>query len=208
MASPPSAAKLGAATPPARAIALDAPNTDAGAMERLFVLEAYNPGNVGNYVAAENLAAMRLMRQTIENRLKSPGEYGAKGAKTETDIVELGNQFAGFGSYPEFDASMSANLAGILAIANNPRHPQKADYAQFVKDAVTAATETVVPPTAKFADVTAWRTADHGPPGGRFSSLETIGGNTFYATRPVPPMPPKHIKHSQPRAHPVKRKSL
>ncbi len=186
------------------ALSLDAPNTDAGAMERLFLLEAYNPGNVGNYVASDNLTAMRLMRQTIENRLKSPGEYGAKGATSETDIVELGNQFAGFADYPALDAGMSANLAGILAIANNPRHPQQGDYAQFVRDAVSAATEAVVPAVAKYADVTAWRTSDHGAPGGRFTALETIGGNTFYATTPVPPMPPRHVKHRKPRAHGVK----
>ncbi len=102
-------------------------------MERLFLLEAYNPGNVGNYVATDNLTAMRLMRQTIVNRLKSPAEYGARGATTETDIVELGNQFAGFGTYPTLDAGMNANLTGILAIANNPRHSQQAAYAQFVR---------------------------------------------------------------------------
>ena len=113
MASPP-AAKPNAATLPAAAITLAAPNTDAGAMERLFLLEAYSPGNVGNYVAADNLTAMRLMRQTIENRLISPAEYGARGATTETGIVELGNQFAGFGSYPTLDAGMSANLTAIL----------------------------------------------------------------------------------------------
>ncbi len=175
-------------------------------MERLFLLEAYNPGNIGNYVASDNLTAMRLMRQTIENRLKSPGEYGARGATSETDIVELGNQFAGFGNYPTLDAGMSENLASILAIANNPRHPQQADYAQFIAGAITAATEAVLPAVAKYADVTAWRTADHSPPGGRFEALDTIGGNTFYATTPVPPMPPKHVKHSSPRAHPVRRR--
>ena len=110
-------------------------------MERLFILEAYNPGNVGNYVATENLGAMRLIGQTIENRLKAPAEYGARGASSETDVVELGNQFAGFGNYPTLDATMSGNLAAILAIATNSRHPQQADYAQFVKDAITAATK-------------------------------------------------------------------
>ena len=73
------------------ALALDAPTTNAGAMERLFLLEATTPGMAG-YLAAENLRAMRLMRQTIENRLTSPAEYGAKGANNETDIAELGGQ--------------------------------------------------------------------------------------------------------------------
>ncbi len=206
MASTGPAAKPAASKPQTAAIVLAPPNTDAGAMERLFVLEAYNPGNVGNYVASDNLPAMRLMRQTIENRLKSPIEYGARGATSETDIVELGNQFAGFGNYPTLDATMNANLTNILAIANNSRHPQQADYVQFLKDAITAATEALVPATAEYADVTAWRTEDHGAPKGRFKVLKTIGGNTFYSTAPVPPMPPKHIKHSKPRAHPVRQK--
>ncbi len=42
-------------------VQLDAPGTEAGAMERLFLLEATTPGP-RSYVASENLKAMRLMR--------------------------------------------------------------------------------------------------------------------------------------------------
>ncbi len=184
---------------PSKKATLDPPNTDAGAMERLFLLEAYTPGVRGSFVASDNLAAMRLMRQTIENRLRSPGEYGAASATSETDIIELGNQFAGFGDYPTLDASMTATLAATLAIANNPRHPLQAAYAQFVDDAITAATENVVPAVAKYPDVTAWRTHGSGSPGPRFKTLETLSGNTFYSTSPVPPMPRKHAKHKAPK---------
>ncbi len=38
--------------------------------------------------------------QTVEKRLKFPREHGARGARTTADIIDLGNQFAGFGSYP------------------------------------------------------------------------------------------------------------
>ena len=38
-------------------------NTDAGAMERLMLLETYSPGRVGFYDRDESLRAMRLMRQ-------------------------------------------------------------------------------------------------------------------------------------------------
>ena len=150
---------------PMRVMTLAPPNTDAGAMERLFILEAYTPGVRGSYVALENLQAMRLMRQTIENRLKSPGEYGAKDASSETDMIELGNQFAGFGSYPTFDAAMTARLSATLSIANNARHSLQAAYAAFVGDAITAATESIDPAVAKYADVTAWRTHDSASPG-------------------------------------------
>lgn len=167
-------------------------------MERLFLLEAVTPAYVGTYDPVHNLAAMRLMRQTLENRLKAPAQYGARGAATETDIIELGSQFAGFSSYPALSAGMTANLRQMLDFANNSRHPLHDAYAAFVKDAITAATEAITPPTAKYADVTAWRTQDSGSPGAGFHALETLSGNTFYATNPVPPLPAKHARHRRP----------
>lgn len=51
---------------------LPAAGTSAGAMARLFIVEAVSPGDRHRYKAEENLPAMRLMRRVIENRLKSP----------------------------------------------------------------------------------------------------------------------------------------
>jgi hypothetical protein len=167
----------------AAAIALDPETTDAGAMERLFLLEATTPGMPG-YIAAENLRAMRLMRQTIGNRLKSPAEYGARGATSETDIVDLGGQFAGFGGYPALDADMTYNLKLFLRIANDPRDRRRPAHVQYVQDAITAAKEAIVPPVADFADATAWRTSGASSPGPRFRLLTTLSGNDFYATNP------------------------
>lgn len=183
-------------------VVLDPETTDAGAMERLFLLEATTPGMPG-YSAADNLSAMRLMRQTIENRLKSPAEYGARGAVNETDIVDLGGQFAGFGSYPTLDADMTYNLSLFLRIANNAKDRRRTAYAQFVQDAITAAKEAVVPPVASYADVTAWRTSGASSPGPRFRLLTTLSGNDFYATNPVQPMRPKHARHRHPTPKPV-----
>ncbi len=190
-----------AASASPRSLDLAPQSTNAGAMERLFLLEAISPAYTDTYDETENLAAMRLMRQTIENRLKAPKTYGAAGATTETDIVELGNQFAGFSNYPILDAGMSANLQQILNFANNPRHPMHAAYTRFVADAITAATEPVPPVVAKYPDVTAWRTRDSGSPGPRFRALETLSGNTFYATNPVPPHPPHTARHRRPARH-------
>ncbi|WP_234730742.1 hypothetical protein [Acidocella facilis] len=186
--------------PQAKIILAD-PNTDAGAMERLFLLEAYTPAYVGIYNATQNLVAMRLMRQTIENRLKAPGRYMARGATTETDIIELGNQFAGFGTYPNLDPGMTLRLQDILKIANNPTHPMQAAFAQFVNDAITAATEPTTPAVAKYPNVTAWRTKNSGSPGPDFQMLITLSGNTFYATIPVQRMPHKNAKHSNKKNH-------
>ncbi|QYE35858.1 hypothetical protein KZX46_07885 [Polymorphobacter sp. PAMC 29334] len=170
-------------------------STDAGAMERLFLLEATSPGYINKYRAEENLSSMRLMRQTIENRLKSPREYGARGATTPTDIVELGNQFAGFSAYPILDARMGANLQDILRFANDSHHPLQKAYRQFIADSVTAATEDVVSLKAIFPNVTAWRTHGSSSPGPRFRELTTLSGNTFYSTLPVPPHPPHDVRH-------------
>ena len=130
-------------------ITLDAPGTDAGAMERLFLLEATTPGQ-HTYAASENLKAMRLMRQVIENRLKSPKEYGARGAHSQTDITEMGNQFAGFGGYPTLSGDMTYNLTLFVGIANSGNDRRQAAYAQYICDAVTAATEAIAPPTAGY----------------------------------------------------------
>ena len=168
--------------------------TNQGAMERLFLLEAVTPGYKHIYKPDENLRAMRLMRQMIENRLRSPTEYNARGATNETDIVELGNQFAGFSNYPALNAKMKANLDDILQAANNARNPQRAAYVQFVTDAVTAATDVITPPTATFPNVTAWRTHGSGSPGPRFRTLIMLSGNTFFSTLPVPPHPGHRIR--------------
>ena len=185
---------MGKAPQSQAAIALYPPTTDLGAMQRLFLLEATTPGMAG-YIAAENLRAMRLMRQTIENRLKSPSEYGARGATNETDIIELGGQFAGFGGYPMLDADMTYNLTLFLKIANDARDRRQPLYAQFIRDSITAATEPTMPPVADYADVTAWRTTTTGSPGPRFRLLITLSGNDFYATNPVPPMPKHATRH-------------
>ncbi|SIR44086.1 MULTISPECIES: hypothetical protein [Acidiphilium] len=195
MGTPPKTAK------PQTRIVLASPSTNAGAMERLFLIEAYTPAYVGTYDASQNLIAMRLMRQTIENRLKSPGQYMARGATTEIEIIELGNQFAGFGTYPTLDPGMTLRLRDILTIANNPKHPMHAAFAQFVNDAITAATESTTPSVAKYPNVTAWRTKNSGSPGPSFHMLITLSGNTFYSTIPVPPMLHRDAKHSSRQTH-------
>lgn len=83
-------AKPARSAPPGR-IDLASSSTTAGAMKRLFLLEAVSPGYGDTCDETENLPAMRLMRRTIENRLKAPGTYGAPGATSETDVIELGN---------------------------------------------------------------------------------------------------------------------
>lgn len=125
---------------------------------------------------------MRLMRRVIENRLKNPQTFGARGAVTETDIIKARNQFAGFSQYPTLPASLAHNLKQIVAYANDPKWPTRDLYAGFVADAVLAATENYMIVSVPFPDVTAWRTSGKGAPGGNFTLVTTQSGNTFYRT--------------------------
>ena len=160
-----------------------------------MLLETYSPGRVGFYDQGESLRAMRLMRQVITNRLRAPGQYSAAGATTDTDIIELGNQFAGFQDYPDLPASLKANLTEILRVANAVRDPRHAAYGLFVQDAITAATEPTPPLGPVDTMATGWRTALHHSPGSNFRVIATLQGNTFFATFPVPPMPKRKAQH-------------
>ena len=166
---------------------LDDAATNAGAMERLFLLETRTPA-YGDYDEAESLRAMRIMRQVIENRLKAPRLWGAPGATTETEVIAVSSQFAGFGGYPELSADMSSLLATILKLANSAADPRRAKYARFVQDAIIAATE-ASPALPAYAEAAGWRTSRHSPPGANFRLIISLQGNDFYAVSPVPPMP-------------------
>lgn len=125
------------------------------------------------------------MRQAIENRLLSPAEYGARGARTRRDIIKAPGQFGGFTNYPTLTAGLNRNLTQILRIANATDDRRRPVYERFVQDAIRAATEAISPPTADYTNVTAWRTANRGSPGARFRPVVTLSGNTFFRTVPV-----------------------
>ena len=168
-------------------IALADPSTDAGAKQRLFLLEAVSPGRAREYVASESLPAMRLMRQAIENRLLSPAEYGARGARTRRDVIKARGQFGGFSNYPDLPSGLNEHLADFLRIANASNDRRQPVYERFVRDAITAATEAMSPPTAAYTNVTGWRTADKGSPDPRFRPVVALSGNTFFSTVPAVP---------------------
>ena len=172
---------------------LDALNSPAGAMERLFMLETKSPAYVTVYDEAESLRAMRYMRQVIENRLRASAQWGARNAKDEVDIIAIGNQFEGFGDYPVLPAPKEAILSDILRIANSASDGRSGRYSQFVQDAITAARE-VTPASALIPNLVAWRSGPHSP-GQRFRVATTVQGNIFYTVDPVPPMPKRRTHH-------------
>ena len=174
-------------------------STDAGAMERMLLLETADPSRP-DYNQADSLKAMRWMKQVVDNRLAAPykSRFGEPAdAKTETDIIAVGNQFAGFGDYPTLDASLKGKLAVVLHLANTPSDKRSGDYAAFVNNAILVATEAQPSTEARVLNLAAWRTKSSHPPGGDFRLYMTLQGNTFYTASPVPPMPPRRAKHAR-----------
>ena len=173
---------------------LDPASTDAGAMERLFLLETADPSK-SYYSRTDSLKAMRWMKQVIDNRLAAPrkSRFGEPAdAKTEKAIVAVGNQFAGFGDYPRLNADFEAKLETLTRLASGPKGARSAKYAGFLADAITAATEASPPAEARITNLAAWRTAGSGSPGGDFKLVAVLQGNSFYSADPVPPISGKH----------------
>ncbi|CAI9121067.1 hypothetical protein [Brytella acorum] len=161
-------------------------NTDAGALVRLLLLETIGPLE-SSYNRDESLKAMRLMRQVVENRLRTPARYMAAGATSEQDIVRLGNQFAGFRDYPTLPGLLAGKLAKL--VSESARYPA---VATFIRDAI----EVVSAPTSGAASTTvaAWRTTGRGAPGRNFRLIGNYQGNSFYEVVPVPPLKTTHRK--------------
>ncbi len=175
-------------------VQLDPADSPQGAMERVFLAETYAPGKK-IYDLAIDLKSMRNMRQVISNRLKNPSFYNAKGAKNEIDIIKMGHQFAKFDTYPNLNKDVKENLDKTIEIANGVQSPLQEAYEKHVKNAITAATESINPPVAEFPNATGWMTTEKNMkgPGGNFYPLADVGGNTFYATKTVPlETVPKH----------------
>ncbi len=173
-------------------------STDAGAMERMFLLETADPSRP-DYNQAASLKAMRWMKQVVDNRLAAPrkSRFGEPAdAKSETDIIAVGNQFAGFGDYPELSGAFKGKLALVLHLATAPKDPRNGDYAGFVSNAILAATEVQPPTEARVPNLAAWRTKNTHSPGGDFRLYQTLQGNTFYTASPVPSMPIRKAKHA------------
>jgi hypothetical protein len=172
--------------------------TDAGAMERMFLLETRDPSSP-SYDRAASIKAMRWMKQVVDNRLAAPrrSRFGEPAnAQTETDIISVGNQFYGFGEYPKLSPAFQHKLALILRVAGSKSDARSEAFAGFVSDAITAATEISAPTEARVLNLAAWRTENTKSPGGDFRFYMTLQGNTFYTAAPIPPMPRRSRKRN------------
>ena len=152
---------------PAALLQLAPDSTDAGAMERVMLLETRDPSRP-DYDRADSLKAMRWMKQVVDNRLAAPKKSRVgepEDATPETDIISVGNQYAGLGDYPALRSAFTSKLNLLLHLANTKGDKRSAKYAASVQDAITAATEAAPPAEARVTNLAAWRTAAASGPG-------------------------------------------
>lgn len=161
-------------------------NSDQGIMARLFLAESISPIKI-SYKESESKKGMLWMRQVIENRLhhKTPNIFMAKPSSgnryTVLDIVTAKGQFHGFENYPDIIPQIRGHIQNYVAIANNYNHPQRKKYAEFIENAILAASPNALEGRDLVAkDLYGWRTKDSTHPGGSFLKYKDFAGQTFY----------------------------
>jgi hypothetical protein len=161
-------------------LALPAENTDAGLLARVLLAEVRSPAKK-SYDATAAKTSMQWMRIVIENRLKDPGRFGAKGATDIKQIIRAKGQFRGFEDYPKLAAGVKATIKDILKTANEDGHPLQDKYRQHVQDAIDVASATSALQDPSPNGLIGWRTEDSGDPGGDFIDYDIPKmGNQFY----------------------------
>lgn len=170
-------------------------------MERVFLAETRTPARA-SFDGAESLKAMRYMRRVIDNRLNSHNpKYGApRHAKTQTDVIKMRTQFQGFGSYPVLPAYISTLILDCLKIANSEHDKRSAAYAQFVENAILAATELTPPSDSDIpANLVGWVTQGTAAPGPNYIFAGSVQGNDFYSVLKIEPPSPRRTGRAQHR---------
>jgi len=163
-------------------LALPDASTDYGMLVRLFLAESRKPSEAG-YNKAESKLGMQWMRLVLENRLKSPEKFAAKGAKSLRDIVKAPGQFKGFENYPTISSTQKSALEQVLKIANDDNDTRQNDLIGFVQNAMDAASGSVLD-DPKTKGLVAWRTAGSGSPGSNFAAYgKPLAGNQFYTLK-------------------------
>ncbi|MEW6644230.1 MAG: hypothetical protein AB1586_27240 [Pseudomonadota bacterium] len=155
-------------------------NTDEGAETRLLMSEARGP-SFSSFNLSTTVRAMALMDLVLVNRFNNhPERFGARGATTLRDIIKARGQFAGFETYPNYDAQIVGRLQSMLKIANNPSDRRSSDFTDFIQAAIDRANapNAIVDPSPGL--LCAWRTAGASSPGSSFTLHVTVAGNDFY----------------------------
>lgn len=120
-------------------IQLDSINTEQGCLQHIFLAETKN-AELPGFNPAEVVRSFTAMKSTIENRLKTPSQFGAPGAKNIIDIVTAPGQFDGFtksGGKVVITPKIETLIKNILTHANQPTHPRMQHHKNFVQSAIS-----------------------------------------------------------------------
>jgi len=159
-------------------VALPPKDNGVGAETRILLAECGGPV-LKSYTLAKAKESMQLMDRVIWNRMANPAPYLARGAKTVADIIKAPGQFAGFGSYPDYDGKIVNRIQSMINIANSTRDKRNSTYADFITTAIEVAkAQPVIDPSP--GKLTFWRTAGSGGPGGNATHFKTVLGVDFY----------------------------
>ena len=159
-------------------ITLPDKNGNEGVETRILLAECRGP-SFESYTHPLAVECMRLMDAVLWNRLKNPGPFLAKGAKSLADIVRAQGQFAGFEKYPSYDNQIRIKLLAMLQIANNAKDPRSAAFAEYINSAIDIAKSTEYSDPSP-GTLVGWRTSKRGTPGAGFIKFKTLLGIDFY----------------------------
>ena len=156
----------------------------SGCEARVLLAECRSPAS-SKYVLADATTCMQYMDKVLWNRLDSPAQFGAKGAKVLADVVRAPGQFAGFQNYPNYDASIVNRIQAAINIANDAKDKRHSAYTDHINAAIAVAKEASIAEPSP-GTLAGWRTAGSSAPGGSFKFWKAFFGNDFYYIQLMP----------------------
>ena len=170
--------------------------TDEGALARLLIVEVgaqpRDPGSVKE--------AMGLMKVVLENRLKNPADFYARGATTLTQVIKAHRaspqsvQFAGFQHYPNLASLQQEALDLDLKKASNM--DSSFDPVRYLFATAVAVAKAPTPADPSSGGLYFWKThpTPLGQPG--YKLFRTVAGIDFFQKVVEPKKVDHHEKHA------------
>ena len=177
-------------------ITLPKEGTDEGALARLLIVEVgaqpRDPGSVKE--------AMGLMKVVLENRLKNPADFYARGATTLTQVIKAHRaspqsvQFAGFQHYPNLASLQQEALDLDLKKASNMN--SSFDPVRYLFATAVAVAKAPTPADPSSGGLYFWKThpTPLGQPG--YKLFRTVAGIDFFQKVVEPKKVDHHEKHA------------
>lgn len=155
------------------------PKNDVDGLEaRVLLAECRTPA-FSSYTLNDAKECMRLMDRVLWNRVAHPRLFGLKSDSSLLDVVKAPGQFAGFSSYPNYDASIVQRIQDMLEIANSTKDKRSGSYRSHVEAAISISDKlSITEPSPGI--LASWRTAGASSPGSKFTLHATVLGNDFY----------------------------